>query len=158
MKSGVSYVYLSGPIKGLAYGESTNWRKTFADGLPEDIFALSPMRGKDYLSDEEVISESYENIPLSSQHGIVTRDRNDVSRCDVVVGYLARSQEVSIGTVFEYAWAYLLRKPTVTIVNDSIWNGNVHNHPFMREATDFLVGDIPEAIHIVELLIGNKYS
>lgn len=151
----MNYVYLSGPIRGLSYSKTTSWREEFVEGLADDIIALSPMRGKDYLSGESVVLDSYEVVPLSSQRGIVTRDRNDVTRCDVLVGYLAGAEAISIGTIFEYAWAYLLRKPIITIVKDASWESNIHNHPFMREVTDYHVEDVDHARHIVEMLLSN---
>ena len=103
-------VYLAGPITGLTYGETTNWRKVATkDFKPYGIDAYSPMRNKDYLDNGEVIApvqtRDLSKI-LSTNKAIVTRDYDDVSGCDVVLVNLLGAQKVTIGTVAEMAWAY----------------------------------------------------
>ena len=56
-------LYCAGPITGLSYDESTDWRAYVASKLPENIHAVSPMRGKTYLKAQKEIKASYEDIP-----------------------------------------------------------------------------------------------
>ena len=71
-------LFCSGPITGLSFEGSTDWRKYVAKNLPPHITAVSPMRGKEYLAGVSQIEASYELHPLSSQKGITCRDRMDV--------------------------------------------------------------------------------
>ncbi len=80
--------YLAGPITGVSYGECVDWRRDFINSLPKEIIGLSPMRGKDYLSEETSIAADSSQMTLkldvqtalSSERGIATRDFNDVKR------------------------------------------------------------------------------
>jgi len=137
-------LYCAGPITGVSYSGSTNWRKYVADHLPPHITAVSPLRAKDYLSKEKKIKASYENIPLSSQKGIMTRDRFDVMRADMILVNLLGSETVSIGTVMEVAWADAFRKPIILVLEEE----NIHSHPMLKEAAGYIVSDLPSAISI----------
>lgn len=137
-------LYLVGPILGTSYGESTDWREYVAKKLPGHIIAVSPMRGKKYLSEEKNIKHSYEEYSLSSSKGIVCRDRFDVMRGDAVLANFLGAKTVSIGSSWELAWADLLRKPIII----SMEKGNVHDHAFVRTAAGFIVPTLDEAIEI----------
>ena len=52
-------IYLAGPISGLSYGESTDWRQYVMDNLHEDVEGLSPLRAKDYLKEEACLGDQY---------------------------------------------------------------------------------------------------
>ena len=134
-----SMVYLAGPIAGLGYDETTDWRNVVTMEL-HPIKCLSPMRGKEYLQGEKqdvhnhVFMPGYETA-ISGPKGIVSRDRFDVTRCDLVFMNLVRSNKdtdtlgankVSIGTMVELGWADAYRKPVVVILDDN----NPHIHPF----------------------------
>ncbi|MFA5172812.1 MAG: hypothetical protein WC435_00190 [Candidatus Paceibacterota bacterium] len=49
------FVYCAGPITGLSYNETVDWRNNLKEMLPPNIEILSPMRGKDHLKNEERI-------------------------------------------------------------------------------------------------------
>lgn len=136
-------VYLAGPISGTSYEISTDWRERFR-WLIRPHVALSPMRGKSYLSSEAAIKDSYDT-PLSCARGIITRDRWDVQRCEVLVANLLDAQRVSIGTVMEIAWADAYRKPVIVVMEA----GSLHDHAFIREVAGFWLLTLEEAAHIV---------
>lgn len=140
-------LYLAGPITGLSYGESVNWREYVSNHLPEYIAAVSPMRGKQYLDKEQVIALSYEDIPLSCRKGITCRDRYSVMACDMLFVNLLGATKVSIGTVMEIAWADMLRKPIVLVMEKE---GNVHEHPIIQEVVGFHVHTLDEGIAIAD--------
>jgi nucleoside 2-deoxyribosyltransferase len=142
-------VYCAGPITGLNYNETVNWRQEIADKFSNHIKAISPMRGKHYLKDRTSISDSYSEFVLSSQKGITTRDRNDVMRCDVLLVNFLGAEKVSIGTVMEIAWADMMRKPIVLVMNDK----NIHDHAMIREVSGFIVSSMDEAVSIIETLL-----
>lgn len=137
-------VYLAGPISGTSYGESTSWREDVTRKIYPHT-ALSPMRGKSYLSSEEAIADFY-NTPLSCAKGIVTRDRWDVERCDIVFVNLLGANRVSIGTMMELAWADAYRKPVIMVMENE---GNPHDHAFVREIAGFWLRTLDEAAKIV---------
>ena len=59
-------VYLAGPITGYNYGEVNNWREQVQDDLVDHgIRAYSPMRGKNYLSNEDKLQDSYNDHTMS---------------------------------------------------------------------------------------------
>lgn len=145
-------VYLAGPITGLDYEGSTDWR-VFAKGVLSNvgIRGLSPMRGKEYLKGLGTLSgtgEEYAHLSvISNSRGIMTRDRYDATRCDVLLVNLLGADRVSIGTVMEIAWADLKRIPIVVAIEAK---GNPHEHMMLSEAYGYRVPSLDEALHIVK--------
>lgn len=144
------YVYLAGPISGLNYDGCTEWRQYVIDNLPEDIKGLSPMRAKAHLKDLKVLTGSYSDHVLSTQRGIYARDRFDCTRADAILVNLLGAEKVSIGTVMEIAWAADNNIPVVLAMEKE---GNIHDHPMVREACPFVVGTIDEAIFVLTALL-----
>lgn len=148
-------IYLAGPISGLSYAGCTDWRKYAIKELAEaGIKGLSPMRGKEYLSKLKSISstgEEYAHLGvLSKSRGIMTRDRFDATRCDVLLVNLLGAKTVSIGTMMEVAMADLLRIPIVCAIEES---GNPHAHVMLSEAIGFEVRTLDEALHICKAIL-----
>lgn len=141
-------IYAAGPITGLSYNSAISWREELQSRLGETARVISPMRSKDYLSQELDIASEYDTI-LSCAKGIVTRDKFDVLRCDIVVVNLFGATKVSIGTMFEMAWAHLTRKPIITIMDEN----NPHNHPFVNEVTGFMVDSLENAVFVIKSLL-----
>ena len=137
-------LYCAGPITGVSYGESTDWRSYVAEKLPAHIKAVSPMRGKKYLSNEKSIQDSYEEHPLSCQKGITCRDRMDVMRCDMMIVNFLGATRVSIGSVIEIGWADAFRKPIILVMEKE----NIHSHAIVREVSGYIVSNLDEAIEI----------
>ncbi|MBI1957527.1 MAG: hypothetical protein HYS44_03690, partial [Candidatus Niyogibacteria bacterium] len=139
-------LYCGGPITGVSYGESTDWRNYVGLKLPSHIRAMSPMRGKHYLANEKAIKDSYEGDghPLSTRRGITCRDRMDVMRCDMLLANFLGAKKVSIGTVMEIAWADAWRKPIVVVME----KGNIHEHAILNQVAGFIVSNLDEAIEL----------
>lgn len=144
------FLYLAGPITDASYGDSTDWRKYVAKKLPSQIKAVSPMRGKTYLSQEKQIKTSYEDIPLSSAKGITCRDRFDTMRCDAILVNLLGAKKVSIGSVMEIAWADAYRKPIILVMEKT---GNLHDHTELKEVAGFIVDNLDEAIELAKKIL-----
>lgn len=147
-------VYLAGPISGLSFGECTDWRKEVALKLGVSIQALSPMRAKEYLAQVPILSghgKEYAHLGvLSSSRGVMTRDRFDATRCDVLFVNLLGAKQVSIGTVMEIAWADAHRTPIVCAMEE---RGNPHEHMMLNEAIGFRVATLEEAIHVTKAIL-----
>jgi nucleoside 2-deoxyribosyltransferase len=142
-------VYLAGPITGLAYEAATDWRENVITSLPEHIKGLSPMRGKQYLGNEAYIKDSYSEHVMSTTKAIVTRDRFDATRCDVLLVNLVGATKVSIGTVMEIAWADAARIPIVVAME----KGNVHEHGMLVQVSGYVVETLEEAVSIVKHIL-----
>lgn len=148
-------VYLAGPISGLDYKGATDWREVAVAELDEaGIKGLDPMRGKSYLSDMKDLDANctiYGKINvMSSPKGILTRDRFDATRCDVLLVNLLGAERVSIGTVMEIAWADLCRTPIVCVVEAE---GNLHDHAMINEVVGFQVSTLEEALAICKSIL-----
>jgi nucleoside 2-deoxyribosyltransferase len=143
-------VYLAGPITGTSFEDATNWRTQASVALAEEgIITLSPMRGKDYLAQHTSLADSYDNVNvLSTQKGIVTRDRWDCQRANVVLVNMLGAERVSIGTVIELGWADAARNPIVLIMESE----NIHDHAMVRELAGFIVPTIDEGLLVVKAL------
>jgi nucleoside 2-deoxyribosyltransferase len=139
-------VYLAGPITGCSFGECTDWRQEMIRRLHvHGIIGLSPMRAKDYLKNEQSITGSYEDKVMSCSRGIITRDRFDTMRCDVLLVNFLGAKKVSIGTVMEIAWADSQRIPIILV---SEREGNPHEHPMIEQVTGFRVSTLDEAFDV----------
>jgi nucleoside 2-deoxyribosyltransferase len=150
-------VYLAGGIAGLPGNETIHWRNFSRVALEQhDIETLDPMRAKDKLSSQAQISHNFhdyeENGAFFTSRGIMTRDFNDVKRCDALLVNLLGLEKPSLGTIMELAWAYALQKPAVVAIEKS---GNPHdNHPMIHEAMPFRVETLDEAIFSVAVILG----
>ena len=149
-------VYLAGPITGLSYGASTNWRDDVKHRLDAvGIDAFSPLRGKQYLSQETSIGDSYTQHVMSTQRGILARDYYDAVNRNLLFVNLLDTERVSIGTVMEIAWAHGARIPIVLVMTEKNINGtkNPHDHSMIREACPYIVSSLTEAITITKLFL-----
>lgn len=149
-------VYLAGPITGLTYNGTTEWRQQAIDYLKNfGIQGLSPMRHKDYLLHETTIGDAYEDTVLSSQRGIYARDKFDCHRADAVLVNLLGAKRVSIGTVMEIAWAAANDTPVILVIEKE---GNIHEHSMIREACPFRVETLDEALSVLVALLAPSHK
>lgn len=137
-------VYLCGSISGLTADEIAAYHLPAASSLGfSGIDVISPMRGKQELSGAGVIDGAYaERGPLFSTHGIFTRDKFDVLRCDALLANFSAARKVSIGSLFEIAWAQDHGKPVVIVMDDV----GLHDHPFIRAASPFIHNNLVDAV------------
>lgn len=140
--------YLAGPITGCNYDQCTEWRQWFVEEIPQ-IECYDPMRAKLFLADEPEIEGSYDNF-LATAQSIVARDMFDCHRCDVLLVNLLGATMVSIGTVFEIAWAYRAQKPIVLVMEKT---GNIHEHPFLDICHGFRVDNLEDAVTAVKAIL-----
>ena len=118
-------VYLAGPMTGHSYQEVNDWREESRSILADHgIKGYSPMRGKNYLSKEEKLQDSYSDHTMSSITGINVRDFNDCRTADAVLVNFLGAKRVSIGTCMEIAWARAFQIPCVIVMEKD----NLHEH------------------------------
>jgi nucleoside 2-deoxyribosyltransferase len=146
-------VYLAGPISGLTYAGAQEWRDEFTRRVDPRITAYSPLRGKDYLANAGPLEGSYKDFPMSTDKGLTTRDRYDCMGADLVVFYLLGAQRISIGTMIEVGWCDAARKPAVLVIEKE---GNPHDYPMVREALQFRVDNLDDALKLTEMILLNK--
>jgi nucleoside 2-deoxyribosyltransferase len=146
-------VYAAGTIAGHTYAEARyGWRYELEAALQDhDISVISPMRDKDDLATTSGPLDAHDgsSTTLSSAQAIVQRDYYDVARCALVFAYLLHAPRVSIGTMFELAWAFQSRKPVVIVADE----GGLHDHPFIRQA-GFFVPDMATGIEVTLSILG----
>ena len=150
-------VYLAGPITGLSYDETMDWREYAKVELDKyGIDGFSPMRAKAFLSKEKSVADSYEQSKiavtteqkaLSSDIGITTRDRMDVMVSDLVLVNLLEAKTVSIGTMIELGWADMNRTPVVLVMEDS---GNIHEHGILRAISGLRVNTLEAGLTLIK--------
>ncbi len=140
-------VYLAGPISGLTYDQGNEWRKeAFEYFKMLGIEAYSPMRAKEYLRKEGVLTGAYTDGLFSSARNIMTRDFDDCTKADLVLCYLLGYPKVSIGSVMEIAWCYGFRVPLVVVMEKT---GNPHDgHPMIAESIGFRVDTLHDALYV----------
>lgn len=165
-------VYLAGPIAGLTYADATyGWRSKVISALhdyhscsaPNDgtlhcmmavnIHCYSPMRGKVFLKntpDRILGKQGYEAHPMSSQQGIIGRDREDVFKADLIFMNVQGAKAVSIGTTIEMGWADAYRKPVVLVTDKE---GNPHDHMFFKGLATYVCYDLEQAIECAKSLL-----
>lgn len=114
----------------------------------ETYFAEGYGAHNSFLSSQTRIAQEADarDNPRISDKALVMRDRSDVHASDVILVNLLGSRIVSIGTMFELAWANLLHKLIVIVVDPE----NVHaKHPFVRES-GVLFSDLESAVDYVK--------
>jgi nucleoside 2-deoxyribosyltransferase len=144
-------VYLAGPITGQTFDGCTDWRQFAIKELGAvGITGLSPMRAKDYLKNESFVGDEYQDTVLSSSRGIITRDRWDTTRCDLILVNFLGAERVSIGTVMEMAWADACRTPSIVVMKSE---GDLHDHSMLREVTGFRVETLEEGLEVAKAIL-----
>lgn len=140
-------VYLAGPIDGCTYEGCTNWRQYVIEELRKDgITGLSPMRAKEFLKEHPKLVDGISDHVLASDAGLTARDMWDVRRSDAILFNLVGAKKVSIGTMIEYGWASAFNKPFVAVMEEQ---GNVHEHPIVRELTKYRVETLDEGLTVI---------
>lgn len=140
-------VYLSGPMTGKTLDEAAEWRERATAVLAgKGLRVLSPLRGKTMTlpKDEPMRSGAYRRASLRDE-ALFNRDYNDVKNCNIVLCNLEDADIVSIGSVFELAWANEFRKFLVVVVPKD----SVHDHAFIRTAASVVVRSLDEGLDCV---------
>ena len=139
-------VYLAGPITAVDLTEAVGWRKDARLWLGDyGLKGYSPLRGKEPLLPQDGLigfdPANYEVNPLTSAKGITTRDRYDVSSCDLMIANLLDSQDQpSIGTAIEFGWADAWKIPVIVVIER-----DVIMHPMLETIAGFRVESVVEA-------------
>lgn len=145
-------VYCVHPISGLSYQEVMEYYNSieqFLNTIGYDV--LCPMKGKDAMRTEVAFrSHGYDNTPISTNHAIFGRDQWMIRQSDIVFANLSGAKNVSIGSCMELAWASMLGKHVIVVMEKE----NIHVHTFVLEAADIIFEDLESAKNYMSRLIG----
>ena len=151
-------VYLAGPITGLTYDDGQDWRSYARAVLAtQGIEAFSPLRGKDYLKeygelDAGGVGSAYTGLhALSDPAGIVTRDRLDCTKRDLVLVNLLGADRVSVGTCIEFGWADAARVPIVVAMERD--GSNPHDHAMVYGLAGYVLPSLDDAIQVATVIL-----
>jgi len=144
-------IYIAGSISGQEANAVLDYfgdmKKLLTDFGYE---VLSPMTAKGYFRNSTEYKAHGYDMPVSTNHAIVERDRWMVSICDILYCNLTMAKIVSIGSVMELAWAHHMGKHTIVAMPQD----NIHMHAFVIEAADILFHTHEEVIDYLRLLGG----
>jgi len=147
-------IYTAHPISGDSFENVVEYYEGLKEILIQIGFdVLCPMTGKSYLRTEIKFKEhGYENRPVSTNHAIVERDRWMVGQSDIVLIDLTGAERVSIGCMFELAWAMNMNKHTIVVMEKE----NIHRHAFVIDSADIIFESLVDALNYFEELYNGK--
>lgn len=156
MVSGKYVVYLSGSMFK-DHPEHESWREYAAYLLEKSgVQTLNPYRGRDVRGEITKVgsyhyTESNAVVKNKLANLLVARDLKDVQDCDMLLVNLRGTvgERPSIGTLSELAWAHLLHKPAVCIVDEETTEDDYYKHPFMHMFVDQWVATVEEGVEAI---------
>lgn len=143
-------IYIASPISGLTSEEVFD----YFDGTERKLRLCgfdpySPMTAKDYLRGEVRMNpQGYARHSASTAHAIYKRDKWMLSSSDVVFVNLLNGTEISIGCMFELAWADMLGKHVVVVSNGE----PPYDHAFVKQAADIVFTSLDGALEYLQEL------
>jgi nucleoside 2-deoxyribosyltransferase len=145
-------VYLSGPIEGLKYEDTVDWRQQVQFTLHKGIHGISPMRGKKVPALGEVI--------LGGDSASITmRDRWDIRRADAMLIHFPEGIDTGhhVGTTVELGWADAFRVPVILACGLShieYW----WDHPIVKGCVGWHVTELNMAVNIINNMFKDDLS
>lgn len=149
-------IYIAGPIAGKRGKEILqvfSEKKAILSDFGYEVY--SPMTGKEFLEKYEAPLTSGGYVqPIATEQAIFHRDRWMVGTADIILADLSYNvgNRVSIGTMFEIAWANLMLKQVIVVLPE----GNVHDHLFVKQAATVIFRDIEEAYDYLKELAASR--
>jgi len=146
----IKEVYLAGPITGLDYEASTNWRNLIAPKFSDHIKTLSPMRDKEYLKNKGILKSN--GLQVNVERAILFRDYNDVvKRANCLLVNFLGAKDISIGTQWECAWSFTHQIPLVLVMEEK---DNPNDYPFLTQSAGWRVDNLDDAVTIINGILG----
>lgn len=125
-------IYLAGPIDGIPYSESMEWRTWLTNALPDYVFFNPAAPYK-----------NVNNLPVEA-HNICEINNKALEVSSVVVAYL-NGEGRAIGTIREIEKAVVSRTPVVVILDSE------HHHVSLCDT--IVVKNTDEAVEAIKGLI-----
>lgn len=137
-------IYLAGYINNEVIEECWEWRKQIAlhyNSNPKwhgDISFLDPLNGEIGNITEEGLKCA---VPGKA---LIHRDYNSVKSANLIVANLDTFGEMRpmVGTLYELAWAWEAKKPTIVITNEDKYKF----HPFIVDTASIIVASVNEML------------
>ena len=149
-------IYCAHAITGLTGTQVFGYYRYITDELRILGYTVfQPMVNKGAMvSEKKFTAGNYKsNNPSVTNKAIKHRDCWMVQQTDVVLMDFTGTKVASIGCVSELAWADLLGKHTVTIMDES----NIHNHAFVLEESDIIFTNLEDALVYLKKLINQEF-
>ncbi|MCK9371263.1 nucleoside 2-deoxyribosyltransferase [Candidatus Dojkabacteria bacterium] len=148
-------IYCAHQISGLTWDDVINYykaTKTKLENLGYEV--LIPMTGKSVIRTEvkDKFKPNDYTSPLATNHAIFERDKWMVTKADILYLNVLGCTTISIGSMMELAWASLLGKYTIVVME----KGSVYEHAFVAEAADTIFNTEEEAVEYFEKLINQS--
>jgi len=149
-------LYLAHPISGESGDDVFAYYERWVNNLKgtTDFEVLHPMTAKGYLRPEIKYKKSGYGQPISTNKAITRRDAWMVSQADIVLIDLTGARRVSMGCICELAWAWLLRKHTIIVMEED----NIHQHGMVIHQADIIFAKMESAWSYLELLSKGEYE
>ncbi len=148
-------IYCASQITGKTWEEVDRYYEDITRRLNRMGYTVfNPMVNKGKNKFQGIIAPgNYETTnPCLSNKAIKKRDCWMVKQADVVLFDLLGTEKVSIGMVSELAWADLLGKHTVVLMEET----NIHNHAFVLEESDVIFQNRVEVYLYLNKLINQE--
>jgi len=144
-------IYPGRLISGRSQEEVLEYYDTIHKELTEMGYKVfHPMVGKGIVRNEmKFRAESPSTSPICQNHAIKERDKWMVQMADIIMQDFTGATQVSIGCISELAWADLLGKHTVVVMEPD----NIHRHAFTLEMADIVFETLAEAKEYLRKLI-----
>jgi hypothetical protein len=137
------YVYLAGPIEKeltITNPHSIIWREKVLEQFDQHHLVwdiLDPTRGKKAKDGHGNWVYSFDTAKDFHYNPffIFSRDLEDIDKSEIVVINLVDAAALSIGTNFEFGYAYANEKFLIVVCPDT----QIRNHPFVSQASDIII-------------------
>ncbi len=145
-------IYLVHPINGEKYENIQEYYNEIVPSLKGwGYHPLCPLLDIELIRTSKEERANCNKNPESTNQAITHRDKWLVEQCDMVYANLTESSRVSIGSMFELAWAYDKGKHIVI----SLPEDNIHNHAFVLASSDVRFTTHDDAMNYLEMLSNN---
>lgn len=149
MSGSRTYVYLAGSITGEVASNAIHWRQDIIGHfrwLDPSIVFLNPLRG------ESIPTDGVYKFNNGSNDGeIYTKNKFDIYRADIIFAYLPNGNRVSIGTMFEIAWACKEGKAIILVTD----NPDISEHPLVKRICPVIYNNLADGYDYLHVLAGN---
>ena len=143
-------VYLAGNIS--SDPKTYKWREEATELLKGKYCVLNPAANrfnKQLLKEAKGDSEGFLQRAIDRSKGIlITKDFQLVQSSDIILVnlQLITPEKPPIGTIFELAWSWYLRKPVIAITGDNLYC----KHPFPTTTFSATVESVEEACELIK--------
>ena|ERR1035437_2987036 len=147
-------IYCVHPISGQTADSVFEYYTRTAKTLSEYGYEVfHPMIGKNFLRTELKFKSADYRHPLTNNHAIYERDKFMVLKADVIYANFIGTKIVSMGSMFELAWASFNNKLVIVTMEED----NIHRHAFVLEAASTVFSTEAEALDYLAKLAKKDY-